>query len=273
MDIHPSEILISDSQIEKIINDYTREAGARQLKRILENIIQELNLNRLMDSSSSLEITQKLVDEVLYNQDKIRHVVICKEPKKIGQIYGMWANALGLGGILPIQVRRVLDDTGFLLTGTQGDTMKESMKCAKGVAWELLFIHNAVAYQGFLRKKHAKKNCGMQVHCPATSTPKDGPSAGGAICIAIFSYLSKTPINTDVAMTGEIDLRGNITAIGGLEAKLNGAKKAGIKTAIIPRENEEQLLRLRNQGKIIEDDDFKVVMVDTVFQAVSWFIE
>ena len=141
----------------------------------------------------------------------------------------------------------------------------------ESVAWELLFIHNAVAYQGFLRKKHAAENCvyASSLSC-ATNTPKDGPSAGGAICtIATFGYLSKTPINTDVAMTGEIDLRGNITAIGGLEAKLGGAKKAGIKTAIIPRENEEQLLRLRNQGKIIEDDDFKVVVVDTVFQAVS----
>ena len=85
----------------------TLEAGARQLKRILENLIQELNLNRLMDSDYKLRIDQKLVDEVLYNQDKIRHVMICKEPYKVGQIYGMWANALGLGGILPIQVRRV----------------------------------------------------------------------------------------------------------------------------------------------------------------------
>ena len=211
--------------------------------------------------------------EVLYNQDKIRHVMICKEPYKVGQIYGMWANALGLGGILPIQVRRVLDDTGFLLTGTQGDTMKESMKCAKGMAWELLYIHKPVAYQGFIRKKNEKKNCGLQVHCPATSTPKDGPSAGGAICIAIFSYLSKIPIKSNVAMTGEIDLRGNITAIGGLEAKLNGAKKAGIKTAIIPKENQEQLDRLIDQGKVIEDANFKVVMVETVFEAVCYFIE
>tara|TARA_Y100001970_G_scaffold151547_1_gene185621 strand:+ start:6 stop:2012 length:2007 start_codon:yes stop_codon:yes gene_type:complete len=273
MDIHPSEIKISDLQIEKIIHDYTREAGARQLKRILENLIQELNLNRLMDSDYKLRIDQELVDEVLYNQDKIRHVMICKEPYKVGQIYGMWANALGLGGILPIQVRRVLDDTGFLLTGTQGDTMKESMKCAKGMAWELLYIHKPVAYQGFIRKKNEKKNCGLQVHCPATSTPKDGPSAGGAICIAIFSYLSKIPIKSNVAMTGEIDLRGNITAIGGLEAKLNGAKKAGIKTAIIPKENQEQLDRLIDQGKVIEDANFKVVMVETVFEAVCYFIE
>ena len=89
MDIHPSEIKISDLQIEKIIHDYTREAGARQLKRILENLIQELNLNRLMDSDYKLRIDQELVNEVLYNQDKIRHVMICKEPYKVGQIW-MW---------------------------------------------------------------------------------------------------------------------------------------------------------------------------------------
>ena len=74
-------------------------------------------------------------------------------------------------------------------------------------------------------------------------------------------------------MTGEIDLRGNITAIGGLEAKLNGAKKAGINTAIIPKENQEQLDRLIDQGKVIEDENFKVVMVETVFEAVCYFIE
>ena len=107
----------------------------------------------------------------------------------------------------------------------------------------------------------------------ATSKWKDGPSAGGAICSAIYSYLSKTPLKTDVAMTGEIDSYGNITAIGGLEAKLNGAKKAGIKLALIPAENEEQLLRLRKRGTSAEGSDFTVVMVSHIDEALKLLVE
>ena len=97
---------------------------------------------------------------------------------------------------------------------------------------------------------------GLHIHCPSTSTPKDGPSAGGAICIAIYSYLSNKPINQYVAMTGEIDLIGNITAIGGLEAKLVGAKKARVTIALIPEENSEQLDRLRMEKKSPEVETF-----------------
>ena len=94
-----------------------------------------------------------------------------------------------------------------------------------------------------------KQHSGLHIHCPSTSTPKDGPSAGGAIALAIYSYLSQRPLNQDVSMTGEIDMLGNILPIGGVEAKLNGAKKAGIKTALIPESNLEQLTRLRNKEK------------------------
>ena len=148
------------------------------------------------------------------------------------------------------------------LTGTQGDVMKESMKCAKTMAFKLMCNDNPDFDPNELKD-------GLHIHCPSTSTPKDGPSAGGAICLAIYSYLSQKPINQYIAMTGEIDLIGNITAIGGLEAKLVGAKKAKVRLALIPEENLQQLERIRNENKSPEDDDFKVVMISHINQAIK----
>ena len=140
--------------------------------------------------------------------------------------------------------------------------MKESMKCAKTMAFKLMSKDNPD-----FDTNEPKE--GLHIHCPSTSTPKDGPSAGGAICLAIYSYLSQKPINQFVAMTGEIDLIGNITAIGGLEAKLVGAKKAKVTKALIPEENLQQLERLRKENKSPEDDQFKVIMISHINQALE----
>ena len=181
----------------------------------------------------------------------------------------MYANALGLGGIMPIQVSQG-GDSKLELTGQQGDVMKESMKCSYTMAKTLMRENSEWKQKEEEDEEKDKKEKGLHIHCPSTATPKDGPSAGGAICLAIYSYLSKKPILTHVAMTGEIDLRGNITAIGGLEAKLNGAKKAKIKLALIPKENEQQLERLRYDKKSPEDDNFKVIMVEHVKEAIKY---
>ena len=141
--------------------------------------------------------------------------------------------------------------------------MKESMKCAKTMAFKLMSKDNTEFDPNDLKD-------GLHIHCPSTSTPKDGPSAGGAICLAIYSYLSQKPINQYVAMTGEIDLIGNITAIGGLEAKLVGAKKAKVTTALIPEENLQQLERLRKENKSPEDNYFKVIMIGHINQALEY---
>ena len=263
VDLEPSEIQISEEQIEELINDYTREAGARQLKKLLQALIQELNLRRLMNPNTEMLIDEHLINDVFRHRDKIRKETISDNPI-VGQINGMYANALGLGGILPIQVSSSVSDAkGKLeLTGMQGDVMKESMKCAKTMAF--LLADDC---------KFKKEELSLHIHCPATSTPKDGPSAGGAICSAIYSLLTGKPILQNVAMTGEIDLIGNITAIGGVEAKLNGAKKAGITLALIPKENEQQLERIRKEGKSPESDNFKVIMVDHVKEALKYVIQ
>ena len=264
MDLNPEEIDIDNEDIEDLIFDYTREAGARQLKKLLESLIQELNLRRLENPMITMSVDKFLINEVFSHRDKVRAESVC-EDAIIGQINGMYANALGLGGILPIQVSSNIIDSKLVLTGTQGDTMQESMKCARTQAFHML------PEEIQKLQKNDDSSIGLHIHCPSTSTPKDGPSAGGAICVAIYSFLTKKPINQKASMTGEIDLKGRITAIGGVEAKLNGAKKAGIKVALLPKENSQQLERLRRENKSPEDENFKVVMVDHVKQALQYF--
>lgn len=271
IDLEPESIIIEDELIEDIIVDYTREAGARQLKRILEDLIQELNLRRLLDPGlgAELKIDEDLICNVLHHLDKIRRESITdSESTIIGQINGMYANVLALGGILPIQVCSSSGSDKLELTGMQGDVMKESMKCAKTMAYSMLSMSGAdeTAIEELSK-------IGLHIHCPSTSMPKDGPSAGGAICLAIYSYISKRPILQNVAMTGEIDLIGRITAIGGLEAKLHGAKKAGINTALIPKENKEQLTRLRDDGKSPEDYDFRVIEIGHISEALPYVFD
>ena len=264
-----NDIKIDDTIIENLIFDYTKEAGARQLKRLLEELINELNLNILMDPLIDLVIDNKLINTVFSDRDKIKDEVIPKVKSLIGQINGLYANSLGLGGILPIQVSDYIGDGKFELTGTQGDTMKESMKCAKSVAYHL--------YKRDFNEKDEKevdfKEKGLHIHCPSTSIPKDGPSAGAGICLAIYSHLTKNPLYSHVAITGEIDLKGSITAIGGLEAKLNGAKKAGAKLVLIPEENKQQFDRLLKNKHISIDDDFKVILVSNIDECIRHTID
>ena len=129
--------------------------------------------------------------------------------------------------------------------------MKESMRVSKTVAWNLL--------PDTVKDKIRKDNpFGIHVHCPEAAQPKDGPSAGTAITIAILSQLSNIPVNNEIAVTGEIDLNGNVLAIGGLESKLDGAKFAGVKTVLCPKENEDDLILIRKSDNPPEDDTFKV---------------
>lgn len=262
VDIEPKQVEIEDEDIENLIYDYTFEAGARQLKRLLQSLIQELNLQRLLNPNTKLIIDRFLIHDVFRHRDKIRKESVT-DNEIVGQINGMYANSLGIGGILPIQVSKNVTETKLELTGTQGDVMKESMKCARNVA----FMLKSRDDDSF---NPTDTSYGLHIHCPSTSTPKDGPSAGGAICMAVYSFLSGKPILQNVAMTGELDLIGNITAIGGLDAKLTGAKRAGIKIALIPEENLQQLERMRDENKSPEDDSFHVYPVNHINQVLEF---
>ena len=178
-----------------------------------------------------------------------------------GVINGLWANGVGQGGIIPIEVS-FNPCNGFLelsLTGMQGDVMKESMNVAKTVAWSMLTEKQMTNLNKVFSKT---KNQGIHIHCPEGSVPKDGPSAGAAITVAIYSRLVNKPIRHDIAMTGEIDLKGSVTAIGGLDLKILGGIRAGIVKFLYPTENEKEFndfMEKYKEDPLLEGIEFKAI--------------
>ena len=269
------DIVVPDDNIDFLVTNYTYEAGVRRLREKLFLILRELNLKRIWGNEDEIfslphTVNKDFIEEMFRDNPKIMPKQISAMPR-IGLVNGMFATTLGIGGIMPIEVYKSVSDTrlGLVMTGSQGDVMKQSIQCARTIAWGIMpkSIQKKVQ-QGW----KTDGVFGIHVHCPETSTPKDGPSAGGAITLAILSLLVDLPIKNTVAMTGEIDLRGNICAIGGLYAKLTGAKRAGVTLAIIPQENYKDLELIRKQGKSMEDENFKVVAVERVEEAAEHVI-
>ena len=234
-------IHFTDDILKFIIEEYTAEPGVRKLKEILFEIVGEINLDILKDSDKEFEIPILInVEDIKckYFKDKheIKHKKIHTE-SRVGVINGLWANALGRGGVIPIQVgwRPSQQFLSLHLTGMQGDVMKESMNVALTLAWDL----TSYSRKKEIREDHSldKNINGVHIHCPEGATPKDGPSAGTAITTAIYSMLNKKKIKYNIAITGEICLNGNVTEIGGLDLKILGAIKAGVKEILFPSEN------------------------------------
>jgi ATP-dependent Lon protease len=242
-------ISISDSVIEYIIQDYTSEPGVRKLKELMFEIIGEINLDILKNNVSMVEdipivITIKDIKmKYLKEHTEVRPTKIHAEAL-VGVINGLWANSVGKGGILPIEASYFPCNT-FLdlkLTGMQGEVMKESMTVAKSLAWSL-FLKEGTKAQTLQEKLGEHKNQGLHIHVPEGATPKDGPSAGTAITMVMYSLFSGQKIKNEVAITGEICLQGRVTAIGGLELKILGGIRAGVKTFIYPKENEKDFIK------------------------------
>ena len=257
---------LSNEIIAHIIETYTLESGVRKLKEVLFDLYGEINIELLRCENSSttklpIVITvESLEDRYLAKYDKLRETKIHDCPQ-VGVINGLWANALGRGGIIPIQVVAFPTST-FLelrLTGMQGDVMKESMNVAKSLAWSLLTESERTAC---LERFEKTKEQGIHIHCPDGATPKDGPSAGAAITSAIYSLLSGNPIKNDIAMTGEIHLQGKITEIGGLEQKILGGIRAGVKKFLYPVGNTlefDKFMKKYGSNKVIKGIEFKSV--------------
>lgn len=253
-----------DDTLKFIINNYTREAGVRKLKEILFEIISEVNLEHLnssCDSEFPVKITQ---DNIKYHYLKERHQIrpkIIHTKHEVGIINGLWANSLGLGGIIPIECN-IVPNNNFLdlkLTGMQGDVMKESMNVAKTLAWKLT---SQKERNKFFKKAEKTKFQGLHVHCPEGAVRKDGPSAGTAITVCIYSILNNKKIKHDLAITGEINLQGKVTAIGGLDLKIIGGIRAGVKTFLYPEENKkhfDQFMEKYGTDTMIEGIIFKSV--------------
>ena len=265
----------SDDVLINIINNYTCEPGVRKLKEILFEIVGKINLNLLNNklepdvSSLPLNITYEDIKNVYL---KTRHEIniknIISEPD-FGIINGLWANSLGQGGLLYIEVKKIISSSllELKLTGMQGDVMKESMNVAKTVAIEKYMKSRKID-----KIVEDYKNIGFHIHVPEGATPKDGPSAGAAITTAIYSVLMKKKINNMFALTGEISLQGIVTEIGGLDLKILGGIKSGAKKFIYPKGNTKDFNDFYEKYKekeILKGIEFySVEKIDEVFKLI-----
>tara|TARA_B100000003_G_scaffold207197_2_gene224290 strand:+ start:1779 stop:4889 length:3111 start_codon:yes stop_codon:yes gene_type:complete len=232
---------VGSEVIEYIIETYTNEPGVRKLKELLFEILGEININ-ILKKAENYDIPIKITkDDVKGKYLKSHNYIINKKvgsEGRVGVINGLWANSVGSGGILSIEVSMFPSTTlmEFKLTGLQGDVMKESMNVAKTLACNL--TEDGILKEYIERTKNLHMQ-GIHIHCPEGATPKDGPSAGAAICLAIYSLINNKKIRSDVAITGELNLQGEIMAIGGLDLKITGAIKAGVKEILYPKDNSQ----------------------------------
>jgi len=269
-------IEFNNETLKFVIDEYTSESGVRKLKEILFEIVGEINLEILksLDTNYSIPININIHDiKTKYFKDKheIKHQKIHTE-NKIGIINGLWANALGKGGVIPIQTnwRPSEQFLNLHLTGMQGDVMKESMNVALTLAWSLTSFEKQ---KDILNDPKYKLN-GVHIHCPEGSTPKDGPSAGTAITTTIYSLFNNKKIKYNIAITGEITLDGKVTEIGGLDLKILGGIKAGVKEFIFPNENKKDYDSFMDKYK--DDElikDIKFHMVDTIHEVFELVFE
>ena len=223
-------VLISEATLRGVINGYTREAGVRGLEREIANIIRKCATQIVEDNKKKVRVTpvnlRKYLGIAKYRYDLIN------QKNEIGVVTGLAWTPVG-GDTLFIEVS-VMSGTGKLeLTGQLGDVMKESARAG------LSYIRSRADELGI--DKEFTKNMDIHIHVPEGATPKDGPSAGITMTTALISALTKTPVHRDVAMTGEVTLRGRVLPIGGLKEKVLAAKRAGITKVILPYENEKDL--------------------------------
>ena len=206
-----NDIIFKDKILSFMINQYTFEGGVRRLKELLLEIIKTINLKKLNNTKLlgktikfPLVITKKMLTNEFFKKRRIIEQEKIHKVPKVGLVNGLWANSFGVGGLIPIEAFKIptTNKLQLELTGMQGDVMKESMSVAKTVAWNIL-LDNIKKELNLNWKKFG--NSGIHIHCPDGATPKDGPSAGGAITLAIISLLMNQPVKNEVALTGEIN--------------------------------------------------------------------
>ena len=259
------KIPFENDVLKYIIETFTNESGVRKLKEIIFDIISEINLEVLKKDITDIPIITK--ENIAIKYLKERNPIIIKEiheSPQVGIINGLWANSLGMGGIIPIEAN-FLPSNNLLelkLTGLQGDVMKESMNVAKTLTWKLTPPSNR---KKFIKDGKTTKLQGIHIHCPEGAVPKDGPSAGTAITVCVYSIINNKKIKNDIAITGEINLQGKVTQIGGLHLKILGGIRAGVKTFIYPKSNQQDFEKFyeKHTDKTIFDN-INFIPVDNI---------
>lgn len=250
-----SEINIKPDAIRDIVRYYTREAGVRGLEREIAKLCRKVVTSHVKKKSVKVDV---IGSDSLENLLGVRKFDFGRAENKdqIGQVTGLAWTQVG-GELLTIESSAVAGKGRMIKTGSLGDVMQESIQAA------LTVVRSRAQSLGVAPDYHEKVD--IHIHVPEGATPKDGPSAGIAMCTALVSVLTGIPVRADVAMTGEITLRGEVLRIGGLKEKLLAAHRGGIKTVIIPAENERDLKEIPDNIK--EDLTIKPVQwIDDVLQ-------
>lgn len=230
-------IEITDESIMKMIRNYTKEAGVRELERVIDRILRKAVKEILLENKTFIKVDDKILEKYLgiekYNYTK-------NEDTQIGVVNGMAYTSYG-GDILPIEVTMYKGKGNLILTGSLGEVMKESCKIA------ISYVKTILKEIG-VEENQLEEN-DIHIHAPEGAVPKDGPSAGIALTSAIISMLKKQAVSNTISMTGEITLTGRVLPIGGLKEKSIGAHRAGIKKVFIPKENEKDLTEVPEEIK------------------------
>jgi ATP-dependent Lon protease len=247
--VKPEELKVDESAMRDIVRYYTREAGVRSLERDVGKICRKVVKKLLAESEASKAAkSNAVIQQVVVTSENLSDYLgvrrynfgMAEKENQIGQVTGLAWTEVG-GDLLTIEVADMPGKGVIQRTGSIGDVMKESVEAARSV------VRARAARLGIADSIFEKRD--IHVHFPEGATPKDGPSAGIAITTAIVSALTHIPVRSDVAMTGEITLRGEVLAIGGLKEKLLAAHRGGIKTVLIPEENVKDLAEIPDNVK------------------------
>jgi ATP-dependent Lon protease len=233
------EIAVSESAIRDIIRYYTREAGVRSLEREISKICRKVvKMLLLKKQDKKIAVNSKNIDKFL----GVRRFDfgMAEKENQVGQVVGLAWTEVG-GDLLTIEAMTMPGKGGVIRTGTLGDVMKESIEAARTV------VRSRAKRLGI--KSDVFEKSEIHIHVPEGATPKDGPSAGIAMATALVSIFTGIPVRADVAMTGEITLRGEVLPIGGLKEKLLAAHRGGIKTVLIPEQNVKDLAEIPDNVK------------------------
>jgi ATP-dependent Lon protease len=260
------EVHFEDTAIIKIIQEYTREAGVRNLEREIASICRKVAKEMVLakqtnvtpekkQKKTNIQVTPENVEKYL-GVPKFRTKPAESQPR-IGSVTGLAWTSVG-GEILNVDATIMRGTERLTLTGQLGDVMKESAQAA------LSYIRSNAKKLGV--NPEFNKNREIHIHLPEGAIPKDGPSAGVTMAMAIISAASNRPARNDVAMTGEITLRGNVLPIGGLNEKLLAAQRSGIKTVLIPQENVKDLTEIPDKVK----EGLAIIPIETIKEAMKY---
>ena len=256
--LNPEKISITDDALRKVISGYTREAGVRGLERKLGEICRKAARETLEKKKRSVKITEENLEKYL---GKVRFTIqTLNDQDEIGIVRGLAWTSVG-GDTLQIEVNTMPGRGEFRLTGQLGDVMKESAQA--GISYI-----RSVSEQYHISDEYFRKH-DIHIHIPEGAVPKDGPSAGVTMATAMISDITKIPVRADVAMTGEITLRGRVLPIGGLKEKLLAAKNAGMKIVFVPAKNKPDVEEISEEIKKGLDIRYAETMEDILPVALT----